>query len=70
MNFIELQKFKGVKRHTVYNHQLSTFFPLEQLMVHFPPFAHTRSSHLGSIPYLKQEKSAPTASLLGWCMLF
>ncbi len=33
--------------------------------VHFPPWVHLGSSHLGSIPALKQWKSVPAPSLLG-----
>lgn len=55
-------------RLTVYNQHVSDF-PLGKVTVHFPPLAQTGSSHFGSILYLKQWKSAPTANLLGWCML-
>lgn len=67
---LEVQKDYPSKKlkHTVYNQGVSDFH-LGKLMVHFPPLAHIGSSHFGSILCLKQQKSAPTANLLGLCIL-
>ena len=61
--FIVYQKILTVCSHSVSD------FPLPQLMVHLPPLAQIGSSHLGSILFLKQWKSAPAANLLGWGIL-
>lgn len=54
----------AIQGSTVYSQPLSDL-PLEKFTVHFPPFAQTGSSHLGSILCLKQYKSALNANLLG-----
>lgn len=59
---------KGNWSGTVYSQQVSDF-DFGKGMVHFPPLAQTGSSHLGSISFLKQQKSAPGTNLLGWCIL-
>ena len=50
---------------TVSNHIVSRFSFLLQLTVHFPPLAHSGSSHLGSTPALNKWKSALPVNLLG-----
>lgn len=54
-----------IKILTVSSHMFSRLGFLLLVTVHFPPFAHSGSSHLGSTPALNKWKSAFAGNLLG-----
>jgi len=63
---IELANYlKEAQVFTVSSHMVSRLVFLLLVTDHFPPLAHSGSSHFGSIPVLKQWKSAWPGNLLG-----